>query len=146
MKEHPILFCGEMVRAILEGRKTQTRRICTERNIHYSVGDILWVKETFSIYNHPTEPFAHYRADWGDKDHLLIWKPSIFMPKKYSRLRLKITGTVLEHVSGMNEADAKAEGVNSLAEFAKLWDKINGKKAPWKSDPWIIGIFFEVIK
>lgn len=39
-----------MVRAILEGKKTQTRRyVATHTSAPYSVGDILYVQETFKV-------------------------------------------------------------------------------------------------
>lgn len=71
MKERPILFSGEMVRAILDGRKTMTRRVIKPQplwvgdpnvafkthsanpkgiiNCHYGQpGDLLWVRETWA--------------------------------------------------------------------------------------------------
>lgn len=61
MKERPIIFRAEMVRAILAGRKTQMRRIVKPRHMatvdaeqfpilamcpYGSPGDRLWVRET----------------------------------------------------------------------------------------------------
>lgn len=188
MKERPILFSAEMVIAILQGRKTQTRRALKHQPIdilpikgdpgaawstleqkepepkgkivrcrYGKPGELLWVKETFRTVDGRIE----YRAD-GDVPgpH---WRPSIFMPRRLSRITLKILEVRAQRLQDISRLDAKAEGLTFVAggaarygvpgiastwrddpreSFRGLWEHVNGRRA-WEANPLVWAVTFE---
>jgi hypothetical protein len=156
-KERGILFSAPMVRAILEGRKTQTRRVVKNqvRRDGYTCpygkpGDVLWVRETWCGDRFNGVGYRATDAQSGP------WKPSIFMPRWASRITLEITDVQVERVHDINECDIVAEGIpfptdryvsyeELLAAFRDLWDSINGKTYPWASNPWVWALTFKVM-
>lgn len=194
-KERPILFSAPMVRAILAGKKTQTRRAIKKPERYDGIrecgfccpygqpGEGLWVRETFG-YVSPHDGRApieeceiQYRADlpegctdqpgqWpADEargyDEAPKWKPSIFMPRKASRISLKIAGARVERLQEISEADAKAEGVEPFPRdpegdcwtdglyktaYNYLWCEINGwSPNAWDANPWVWVVEFNRI-
>ena len=89
MKERPILFSSEMVRAILDGRKTQTRRVINPQSLldnktrvtacyecpYGAPGDSLWVRESCQIY-------GHWVKNGHTKSGAQRWKFSIHASKQ----------------------------------------------------------------
>jgi hypothetical protein len=220
VKERPIIFSAPMVRAILAGTKTQTRRIVTTREPlgfiggrgeeadpdkwgwffdgpdHHGymvlgrghneqfgngsisipcpygeVGDRLWVRETWAGARIGRHASVFYRAscdgdecDFVDPDDgsmrrikIEKWRPSIFLPHGAHRITLEITEVRVQRLQSIDGDDAAAEGITvtrcgcevcrmssamcpadaseHVMEFARLWDSINGKRAPWESNP-----------
>lgn len=138
----PILFNGEMVRAILSGQKTQTRRpikpqpeygvnycfytksnwaltdqggqtcSCKEVKCPYEIGDVLYVRETFCIESNER---IDSELAYDDMDGPgCRWKPSIHMPRWAARLFLEVTDVRAERVRSISEDDCLAEGVERL--------------------------------
>lgn len=136
----PILFNTEMVRAILDGRKTCTRRIVKPQpTAHYGAqcikppyqpGDILYVRETWERFecwncegdergNCPKEPkksvldktCGYYMYRATDEiSGDAKWHPSIHMPKEAARIWLKVTDVRVERLQEIDEDGVWNEG------------------------------------
>lgn len=127
MIDRPILFSGPMVRALLNGRKTQTRRVLrttggTFKSPNYRRGDRLWVRETWAVGNiydgmAPRDINPGGKPGWcgirfaATQDRIGIKdRPSIFMPRWASRLTLTVTNVRVQRLQDISEDDAIAEG------------------------------------
>lgn len=135
MADRPIIFSAPMVRALLAGRKAQTRRAIkpptkmpTDADIvlsgtawswrlgtrggsiptPYAPGDRLWVREAIDRASVPGD--VHYRADYEGDPTGLGWTPSIHMPRWASRLTLTITDVRVQRLQDISEEDARGEG------------------------------------
>jgi hypothetical protein len=176
MKKYtPILYSPPMVRSILEGRKTKTRRIIKPQPLlhndviklpigldayaiemkkqkwskkgytqiyingplsgmlgpkcRYQPGDILWVKETFTVVDYFLERRSLYIQCEGENadrlckltskelDKFEMWKrklgrkSSLFMFKSLSRIWLEVTDVRAERLHDITEQDAINEGI-----------------------------------
>jgi hypothetical protein len=141
MTDRPIIFSALMVRALLDGRKTQTRRVLGKtrgrvnifnaeiawadsyvmdpgnaewraRYTPYAPGDRLYVREAIDKASDRDGVF--YRADY-EAQHGdatgLGWRPSIHMPRWASRLTLTVTEVRVQRLQEISAGDSIAEGV-----------------------------------
>ncbi|MGG7727103.1 morphogenetic protein [Klebsiella aerogenes] len=139
MIERGMIFNGEMVRAILDGRKTQTRRPVKlpvhDKNLGCELagnelagelsagnylnsafgkqGDRIWVRETWARYNIDQDSYdmAYRATPPEDWPEEGKWRPSIHMPRWASRILLEITGVRVERLNAISQEDAQDEGM-----------------------------------
>ena len=137
----PILFNVEMIRAILDGRKTETRRVVKPQPRGTMHPKTLRMDEKFprgwrdeslcDLFLPPHEPGCylyvretwckwagyHYRVDDGaDGEYHQVchgqkWKPSIHMPKEAARIFLRVTDVRAERLQEITMSGMQAEGV-----------------------------------
>lgn len=139
MKERPILFSGEMVRAILAGNKSQTRRViqfprkwigivdndlresgfwntgeCWQYGDdrlpqNYQVGDRLWIRETWAILNDDDGTPDYYQYKADSGDPY----PGNWPP---------------EEAKGNPEAPKWRPSIFMPKDIARIWLEITGMK------------------
>lgn len=171
--ERAIRFNDEMVRAILDGRKTQTRRpikpqpgagmehilslyqsfLSRGREKYGDIGDDLWVQEVFAInlagnYDYRASVHPEYHSDF-------TWRSSTQMPREASRIDLLITRFRIARLQDITRGDSMLEGCpfqnmeggdNPMDWFSGLWDSIyKAKGFSWESNPWVYVIDFKVM-
>ena len=153
MTDRPILFSAPMIRALLDGRKTQTRRVLKPQPtsigdkidavLEYRVRDRLWVREQCATWIEGPETVTYpviYAADDPEWDAIKTearrdkpeWKvrTSIYMPRWASRLTLTVTNVRVQRLQDISEADAVAEGIEP---FSGIDPMCNGYRDYYKN-------------
>lgn len=173
MNIRPILFSDAMVRALLVGAKTQTRRLVTSPQARVLVGDRLYVREAFAM----TGQGMIFRADHVGDNLSDGWHPNIFMPRASSRMTLVVEQVRRQRLRDISARDAQSEGLirvigphgegfglphapmhakaptnapeaspDAITAFSRLWDGLHTTAGErWIDNPRIVAISFSVL-
>lgn len=165
-----ICFKEPLFHSTIQMRKTQTRRIANpqpddrgprttnmlfedwhgkEIRPKYKVDEIVYLKEPYIDDFSMDKIF--YKFEKSDKTFINTqipdisnpWKNKLFMPQSAARYFIKITDVRVERLQSISEADAKAEGFDSVDSFFALWQKLNGTES-LAANPWVWVYEFEV--
>lgn len=96
------------------------------------VGDRLWVREAWrvstdfdhlsprALLDHESDPVVHYLADHDLESEPACprgrYRPARFMPRKLSRLTLRVRTVRVELLGDISDVDARAEGLKALTK------------------------------
>lgn len=164
--EGSISFTMPLLRAVLSGRKTQTRRPIRpapariEAGVPITnsgssiapiarVGDQLWVREKWARLE---DGRFVYAAD--EPSRRVRWISSRYMPRSAARDFLKVEGIEIERLSAIDEDAALAEGAEPAdmmygprAWFMGAWNAIYGEtEFNSINDPWVWVLRFTLIR
>ena len=152
-KAKPILFNTEMVQAILEGRKTVTRRVLKKQPNNIEMLNGVFSNGLLKIF-YDFDEGINIKAPYRVGDILYVRETSIHMPKEIARIFLKVTDVRVERLQDITEEQAYKEGTtlpspraNYVNSFISLWDgtikKQDLDKYGWEANPWVWIIEFE---
>ncbi len=162
-----------MMRALLAGQKTQTRRPIRPLPVGVTTldhrpwpadaagrpitcrlataGSTLWVREPWAFA--PDGSARLYEADLGPAAAATrSWKGGRFLPRDASRMLLDVKEVRPERLDELTDDDARAEGMPPglfdhlpTIWFRRLWDGIYGDgEFASSSNPWVWVICFSV--
>lgn len=120
------------------------------RSPHGQKDTVLYVKEEFQT----DEVWNDFAASIIPSDAAIYWpsteecnsivsfgwgktRSSNSMPGRFAQVELLVQAVRVERLQEITLEDAQAEGVESVEEFAELWDSIYGQDKPWKLNPWV---------
>jgi len=127
MKERPVIFNGEMVRAILDGRKTQTRRAISDRHLHLldvasQVGECYPLESGINHAN--SQSYYREHCPFGQVGDRLI--PAMYIPSLDRRYCADVFGDIWSRANSGGEWRRLSGSANSKG-YLTVTPASNGK-------------------